>query len=84
MYFIYFVCIDFISMDIKTKISIFVIASITVAMSTASISSFAFATLIAPENTDVGLEHVTEALQALKAGDLDEANMHLTEALELF
>jgi hypothetical protein len=71
-------------MDIKTKTSLFVMAVMTVAMSTASISSFSFATTVAPENTDEGLTHLTEALQALKAGDTEGANMHLTEALEFF
>jgi cellobiose-specific phosphotransferase system component IIA len=69
-------------MDIKTKISLFIIASITIGMATANINSFAFAKMILPEDTSDGLMHLTEALKALRTGDVEEASMHLTEAVK--
>ena len=53
-------------------------------MVTANINSFAFAKTILPENTNDGLIHLTEAIKALRAGDVEEANMHLTEAIGSF
>lgn len=71
-------------MNIKTEISLFIIASITIGMATANINSFAFAKMILSEDTSDGLVHLKEALKALEAGDAEEASMHLTEAIESF
>jgi hypothetical protein len=74
---------DFILMDIKTKISLFIISSITIGMATASFNSLAFATIL-PGQTSDGLMHLKEAIQALKSGDVEQATSLLTDSIESF
>ncbi len=67
-------------MDIKTKTSLFVISSLIIAMATI-ISPSVFAKLTTSNNTTEVSMHITEAIKALRTGDIQGAKMHLTEAI---
>jgi hypothetical protein len=68
-------------MDTKTKTSLFVIASLIIAIATINISPNIFAKTITSSNTTDVSMHLTEAIKALRAGDIQGAKMHLTEAI---
>jgi hypothetical protein len=68
-------------MDIKTKMSLFVIASLIIAIATINISPSVFAKTITSSNTTDVSMHITEAIKALRSGDIQGAKMHLSEAI---
>ncbi|MGN6823331.1 MAG: hypothetical protein ACTHJ7_11270 [Candidatus Nitrosocosmicus sp.] len=67
-------------MDIKTKTSLFIIASLITTIARIT-SPSVFAKLTTSSNTTDVSMHITEAIKALRAGDIQGAKMHLAEAI---
>jgi cellobiose-specific phosphotransferase system component IIA len=68
-------------MDTKTKISLFVIASLIITIATITGPSVFAKLTTSSTTTDVSM-HITEAIKALRSGDIQGAKMHLAEAIK--